>query len=262
MRLLGVPVLLYHGLMEGAAPPSPSWREGQYWVDAARFKEHLRVIRTAGVQTRSLREVWGDAGAARWPGVVLTFDDGRASDHAVAYLALQEAGLRAEFFLSTAAIGRPGFLTWAQVREMQRGGMSFQSHGHEHVDLRRLPNVELRRQLAQSKARIEERVGQAVEFLAAPLGRLDRRVLLVAAEAGFRAVCTSRARPARPETGVIDRVAVYRYTSGATLRRLVGGHPGSYALRDLRALALGAPRWVCERLRPGAAAARPVEIYP
>jgi peptidoglycan/xylan/chitin deacetylase (PgdA/CDA1 family) len=252
-------VLLYHGLTVGGAPPPAPWRERQYWVAAARFGEHLRTIRTAGVECRSLGEVWGDREAARRPGVVLTFDDGHASDHALAYPALREAGLHAEFFLNTAAIGQPGFVTWAQVVEMQQGGMSFQSHGHEHVDLLRLPTPELRRQLAESKARIEERLGRPVEFLAPPLGRLDRRVVVMAAEVGYRAVCTSRARPARPETGVIDRVAVYRLTSAATLRRLMGGHPASYLLRGLRALGLGASRWARERVRPGHAPARPAE---
>jgi hypothetical protein len=82
-----------------------------------------------------------------------------------------------------------------------------------------------------------------------------------ASEAGYRAVCTSRARPARPETGVIDRVAVYRATRAATLGRLVRGHPATYALRSLRALGLGAPRWMRERVRPRHTAAQPAESF-
>ena len=262
MRLSGIPVLLYHGLTAASAPPPAPWREGQYWVPATRFAEHLQEIRAAGMGSRPLREVWGNPGAARQSSLVLTFDDGRSSDHAAAYPALLAAGLRAEFFVNTATIGHPGFLTWAQVVELQRGGMSVQSHGHEHVDLRRLPSPELRRQLAESKTRLEERLGQPVEFLAAPFGHLNRRVLLTAAEVGYRAVCTSRARPARPETGVIDRVVVYRSTRASTLRRLLRGHPVPYALRGLRALGLGAPRWVLDRARPGSAPARPVESLP
>jgi peptidoglycan/xylan/chitin deacetylase (PgdA/CDA1 family) len=261
VRLSGVPVLLYHGLTAGSAPPPSPWREGQYWVSAPRFAAHLHAIRGAGRATHLLRNVWHGRGAPRPPGVVLTFDDGRASDHALAWPALLDAGFRAEFFLNTATIGQPGFLAWPQVLEMQRAGMSFQSHGHEHVDLRGLPARELRRQLAESKARLEERLGRPVDFLAAPFGLLDRRVVTAASEAGYRAVCTSRARPARPETGVIDRVAVYRATRAATLGRLVRGHPATYALRSLRALGLGAPRWMRERVRPRHTAAQPAESF-
>ena len=39
----------------------------------------------------------------------------------------EAAGARAEFFINTATIGQPGYLTWGQVAEMHRAGMSFQS---------------------------------------------------------------------------------------------------------------------------------------
>jgi peptidoglycan/xylan/chitin deacetylase (PgdA/CDA1 family) len=262
VRLAGVPVLLYHGLTAGGVTPSGPWQERQYWVAARRFAEHMQAIRAARLESWSLRQVWEAPDGTIGAGVALTFDDGRTSDYATAYPALAAAGLRAEFFLNTATVGRPGFLTWAQIREMQQGGMGFQSHGHEHVDLRRLPDAELRRGLVRSKASIEERLGQPVEFLAAPFGRLDGRVLLAAREAGYRAVCTSRARPARPGSGVIDRVAVYASTRARALGRLIHGHPGLYALRALRALGLGLPRWMSERVRPPRVAAQPAETYP
>jgi hypothetical protein len=49
---------------------------------------------------------------------------------------------------------------------MQRAGMAFQSHGHEHVDLSRLP-VAPSSTRCESQARLDG-LGTAVEFLVAP----------------------------------------------------------------------------------------------
>jgi peptidoglycan/xylan/chitin deacetylase (PgdA/CDA1 family) len=185
------------------------------------------------------------------PSVVLTFDDGRASDFEVAFPLLLEAGTRAEFFVNTAAIGRPGFLSWRQMAEMQARGMSFQSHGHDHVDLTPLPRRVVEWQLDESKRRLEDRLGSPVEFLAAPYGRLSRRVVEVAGQVGYRAVCTSRSWPARPGARLVDRIAIYRHTTPGEFSRLLGGHAIPYVIRAARATLLFAPKRLLLRRAPG-----------
>ncbi len=248
----GFPVLMYHGVAPSAAAAAVPPAEMKYWVLARELRAQLAEIRRAGARVTGLGEAWHSAKALDGPEppVVLTFDDGQAADYETSFPLLLEAGARADFFVNTASIGRPDFLDWGQIAEMQRAGMTFQSHSHEHVDLSRLPVRALEYQIRESKQRLEDGLGTAVEFLAAPYGLLDRRVLDVAREQGYRAVCTSRAWPARPGAPTIGRVAIHRHTRPGGFRRIVTRHPAPYLLRAIRVALIYLPKRVLLRYRP------------
>jgi peptidoglycan/xylan/chitin deacetylase (PgdA/CDA1 family) len=105
-------------------------------------------------------------------------------------------------------------------------------------------------QIRESKQQLEDRLGAAVEFLAAPYGLLDRRVLDVAREQGYRAVCSSRAWPACPGAPIIGRIAIHRHTRPSRFRRIVTCHPVPYLLRATRAGLMYLPKRVLLRYRP------------
>ena len=250
-RLSGFPVLMYHGVAPSAAAPAVPPAEMKYWVLAPELRAQLAEIHREGARVTGLGEAWHSTKALDGPEppVVLTFDDGQAADYEASFPLLLEAGARADFFVNTANIGRPGFLNWAQIAEMQRAGMSFQSHSHDHVDLSRLPARALQYQIRESRQRLEDGLGTAVEFLAAPYGLLDRRILDVAREQGYRAVCTSRAWPACPGAPAIGRIAIYRHTRPGGFRRLVTRHPVPYLLRAIRVALIYLPKRVLLRYR-------------
>ena len=251
-RLNGFPVLMYHGVAPSAAAPAVPPEELKYWVAAPELRAQLAEIRRAGARVTGLGEAWHSAKTLDGPEppVVLTFDDGQAADYEASFPLLLEAGARADFFVNTANIGRSGFLNWGQIVEMQRAGMTFQSHSHDHVDLSRLPVRALEYQIRESKQRLEDGLGTAVEFLAAPYGLLDRRVVDVAHEHGYRAVCTSRAWPACPEAFTIGRIAIHRHTRPGGFRRIVTCHPVPYLLRAIRVALIYLPKRVLLRYRP------------
>ena len=251
-RLSGFPVLMYHGVAPGTAAPAVPPAELKYWVPGPELRAQLAEIRRAGARVTGLGEAWHFATAVDGaePPVVLTFDDGRAADYEASFPLLLEAGARADFFVNTANIGRSGYLDWGQIKEMQRAGMAFQSHSHEHVDLSRLPARALEYQIRESRHRLEDGLGTAVEFLAAPYGLLDRRVLDVARAQGYRAVCTSRAWPAFPGAPTIGRIAIHRHTRPGGFRRIVTRHPVPYLLRAIREALIYLPKRVLLRYRP------------
>ena len=109
LGLGGTPVFLYHGLTLLLAPECPV-RERKYWVSAAQFREHLACIGGEGCQAVLLHELWDAANGSKRKKlpVALTFDDGNSSDYEIAFPLLLEAGLRAEFFVNTATVGRKG----------------------------------------------------------------------------------------------------------------------------------------------------------
>lgn len=247
-----IAVLIYHGITPAfGAPAAP--RERKYWIPEAVLRLQLEHIRYAGYRTAMFRELWtdrrDDGGRAA---VVLTFDDGRASDYETAFPTVLQAGARAEFFVNTATIGRRGHLTWRQMEEMQRAGMSFQSHAHDHIVLLGLSPLRLEYQLRTSKDQLEQRLGRDVRFLAAPYGLLGRRVVESAWQIGYHGVCNSQHWPAQPGARVINRVAVHAHTTPEQFAGLLGARPGAYlggfgrmALKEL------AKRFLL-KVRPGA----------
>jgi peptidoglycan/xylan/chitin deacetylase (PgdA/CDA1 family) len=249
LTLGGAPVLMYHGL-GASAPADLGEREHKYWISTGSFGWQLAMIRGRGHRVVGLYDYWAgedDQGRAPSP-VVLTFDDGRASDYEVAFPMLLASGVQAEFFINTATVGQRGYLTWTRIAEMQRAGMSFQSHAHDHVALPALPALHLSNALRISKRLIEDRVGRAVDFLAAPHGLVDRRVLDAARDAGYQAVCASRGWPARPGAAIVNRVTVLRDTTEMQFSAILARQPRAYVPAIARTL--------LDRLRQRAARAR------
>jgi peptidoglycan/xylan/chitin deacetylase (PgdA/CDA1 family) len=248
----GTPVLLYHAV--GERPLGP--RDDRYRVVPARFDAHLEAIAASGRRVVPLAEVW-KGGAS--PATTLTFDDGRESDHRLVFPRLLARGFSADFFVNPGTVGRPGFLTWAEAREMSDAGMGLQSHGYDHGTLWGLDRAALRRQLGDSRRAIEDATGRRVEFLAAPFGHLTGAIVRAALEEGYRAVCTSLSWPARPGRRTLGRVAVYGETSADELRRVLEGRVLPYARRSLRSALVYPAKRVMVALRPSSLATAPAE---
>ena len=232
LTLPGVPIFNYHGLAE-SAPKEVSLEARPYWLSPTEFRSQLAHIREKGFQVvlmGDLKDRVVDP-VSKLPAVVLTFDDGLVSDYEIAFPLLAEFDQRAVFFLNTATIGKAGYLEWSKIAEMQRNGMSFQSHSHRHVDLTVLPNLTLEAELTESKQRLEDRLGSRVDFLAAPHGVLDRRVVHRALAVGYRGVCSTRCWPARPGSAILTRVTLRRDVQIGEFHGFLTGQLWPYARR-------------------------------
>lgn len=212
-------VLMYHALTDASGACEHA--DPHYAVSAAALDRHLAMMREAGVRPSSLERLLQDP----VPGgsVALTFDDGHASNAAAAERILA-AGASADFFVNPARVGAPGYLGWTALADLARAGISIQSHGLTHRYFNELDEAELERELAESKARIEERLGRPVTLLAPPGGRMTARVAPIAERLGYRALCCSRAGvwDARRESRwAIPRLAVLNATSDAQMRRWI-----------------------------------------
>ena len=195
--------LMYHALSRGQVPPG---QDPHYTLDEARFRAQLQQVAATGGACSA--RGWLRDGERR--PVLLTFDDGHASNYALAFPALVENGMHADFFVNPGNVGKPGFASWAQLREMDAAGMSIQSHGYDHVYLTSLGRDALRERLHAARVKIEDGVGSAVTLLAPPGGRMPAGLVGIARQCGYRHVLSSRPGrvPASARTTALPRLAI------------------------------------------------------
>ncbi|HWL71424.1 MAG TPA: polysaccharide deacetylase family protein [Geminicoccus sp.] len=142
----------------------------------------------------------------------ITFDDGNESDARIALPMLQRAGVTATFFVLAGRLDKPGSLSRTQLQELARAGMAIGSHGHDHVDWTRADDTDLRRELWDSRAAIEDCLGAPVDSVSVPFGAFDARVLRLVAQAGYRHVHTSSGTLAPRQGWLVPRHTIRQDT--------------------------------------------------
>ena len=202
----GAVFLMYHEL-ETAGRPLCESEPGytRYVVGLEDFRRHVSRLRSAGARGLTVGEALAalDEGAAGGAGkdggrgdggprVVFTFDDGCETDLLFAAPILKEAGFGATFYVTVAHLGRRGYLSGPQLRELSDAGFEVGSHSMTHSYLHDLPDGRVRSEVAESKERLEQLTGRAVRHFSCPGGRWDARVSAAVREAGYESLVTSR----------------------------------------------------------------------
>jgi peptidoglycan/xylan/chitin deacetylase (PgdA/CDA1 family) len=184
------PVLMYHRL---------TTRTGEHpcSLAAGRFRGQLALLRRLGYRSVSPVAMarWlarGEASPRRV--VAITFDDGYLDTLTVALPLLQTFGFTATCYAVSGAVGgRSGWtepaplMDWPAMRAWVAAGMAIGSHSETHPDLRGLDPRRLERELAGSRARLEDGLGVPIESFAYPYNRLDAAAVRAVAAAGYAA---------------------------------------------------------------------------
>ena len=172
----GIPVLMYHSVCDDREPGiAPYYR---LVTSPARFQRQMQWLKQHGyaiVDLASALQRMQDAAPGWEKLVVVTFDDGFRDFLTGAWPVLANCGFIATVFLPTAFIGqaRRSFkgrecLTWSEVRELQHCGVRFGSHTVTHPRLHGMTWTEIRGELADSRAMMEDELQAPVRSFAYP----------------------------------------------------------------------------------------------
>jgi peptidoglycan/xylan/chitin deacetylase (PgdA/CDA1 family) len=204
----GLAILGYHKIGE---PPPGGWQTW-FYVPEEIFAGHLSYLREHGWQVIDLLTLFGGIMAPESlpeRAALLTFDDGYRSVRTVALPWLLRFGYPAVLFVPTDYIGgfngfdagyepEESLCDWEDLRELERLGVSIQSHGASHRSFSKLSLAEQEEELAQSMITLEAGLGKPVEVFAYPYGdggtepHLTGRAL---ERAGYRAACLYKGGP-------------------------------------------------------------------
>ena len=204
-------ILMYHHFVEGSGEGLNDWT-----LTRGRFREDLQWLADHGYTTISPSQL-----AAGEPlperAVMLTLDDGYASNYRIAYPLLQEFNDQAviSMIVHYTVEENPDFLTWDMCREMAQSGLvEFGSHTydnhtsgtgihHQKGESQDTYQERMFPDLQSSIDLIEENVGVEVQFFAYPHGKTESWASGFLAE-HFAVNVTPRHGPANVSWGLYD----------------------------------------------------------
>lgn len=219
--------LTFHDIAADAAAAAKG-SDPFYRIRVSEFETLVSQLRQRGYQTVSSKafRAWQQGGAALpQHAVLLTFDDGYASHFDAVVPLLVRHRFTGTFFIAVDLVGRPGYMTWEQLRKLVFLGMEIGSHGLSHRPLTEMSADALRRELDESKRLLEERLGIRVHAMSAPRGFWNRQVAKATAAAGYDTVWVSTIGTNGPETNpsALRRVVVRQPFSADRVLSMVEG---------------------------------------
>lgn len=125
------------------------------------------------------------------------------------------AGLHPIVFVAIELVGRPGYLTWDEMRELQRIGFQFESHTCSHQSLTAIKNKEgLRHEIFDAKIELERHLGRFVTGLCFPRGLFNDSIVEMAREAGYQKLYVSYPGVIDPASDIVPRNLVQSMSVG------------------------------------------------
>jgi peptidoglycan/xylan/chitin deacetylase (PgdA/CDA1 family) len=210
----GLRILFYHRVADARDPLA---------IAPRRFAGQMDLLSTHGYRVIDVADA-ADRLARGEPAdkvVALSFDDGYTDVAEHALPVLERHGFRATVFVATGVVdgtatfswyeNPPPVLSWREIVALDReSALSFEAHTITHPDLRAVDGGRAEREIAGSKAALEERLGRAVTAFCYPAGLYGERERRLVQAAGFRAATTcepgANAPPCDPLT--LRRIAV------------------------------------------------------
>jgi peptidoglycan/xylan/chitin deacetylase (PgdA/CDA1 family) len=212
-----VPVLMYHEITQGP---------NALYVPPEELEGHLKWLQDHGYHGITLKQLYGHyTRGDKIPDhpIVLTFDDGYVSFYTNAMPLLKKYGFPGTLFVITGSVGKPGVVTWDQVRAALRQGMEIGAHTVNHPDLAISGHDSVVYEVTESKRVLEEEIGQTVSFFCYPAGRYNDSVVKAVKDAGYIGAVTTKFGLAEPDQNPLlwSRVRVNQGTGPAGLGALI-----------------------------------------
>jgi len=218
-----VPILMYHAVEDAARPP----KYKHFYVLTAEFAGQMRMLKRAGYTPIGFPTLAAArAGMGRLPRrpVLLTFDDGYANLKTNVHPLLKKLGFPYTVFLVSERVGRTSdwvipdgyeatpLLTWDEIAAMQAdGGAAFEAHTATHPKLANISPAEARREMADSKDALEQKLRTPITTLCYPYGSVSEAVQDMAGELEYtQAVTTEFGRVRQDDSPLrLPRISVY-----------------------------------------------------
>ncbi|MCQ9208590.1 MAG: polysaccharide deacetylase family protein [Omnitrophica bacterium] len=183
-----VPILMYHHIDENAEASSLS-------VSSENFRQQMRFLSRRSYNVISLKDfIEIKEKKLKFPRntVVITFDDGYEDNYIAAYPLLREYNLPATIFVIVDSLGKKGYLSYAQIKEMKSSMIiDIGSHTLEGDYLPGRSKDQLKREIGLSKKKLQAALGKKIDFFCYPLGGFSPRIQEIVKKYGYSGACAT-----------------------------------------------------------------------
>lgn len=183
-----IPILMYHYIRDYSNPNDPVGENLS--VSPSQFEEQINWLKVNGYQS-VFPDFFENPKPLALKPVILTFDDGYQDAYDSAFPLLQKYQMAGMFYLIVNKIGTPGYLTWNEILEMKKAGMSFGSHTLTHPDLRNLTNANLEKEMNESKEILEQKLGREITDFCYPSGKYNDEIMKIVQSDGYKTAVTT-----------------------------------------------------------------------
>ena len=235
----------YHKVRAGDGAGGPEF----YTVSRGQLSRQLDALAARRIRCVTPAKLL-EPGAQNESGYVLSFDDATHDHYETVFPLLRERGLKAVFFIPTAKLNRPGYLSDAQLVDMARAGQTIGFHGHDHNRLDLLNDDEMRHQIGHSRLIIQGLTGETPWIFAPPGGFYNDHVREVALGFGAQLIRTMRWGHNRAlDLSAVETIPVNRYTNDEKLEKIIEARSGRFLYLGKQAMKALVPSRAYERLR-------------
>jgi len=173
-----VPILCYHQLRDFKPTDGPVGKN--YIVPVANFKAQMKLLADSGCHTilpDQLYDYLTTGKALPAKPVMITFDDTRLDQYTVGLPELNKYGFKGVFFIMTVSLGRPGYMTKEEVKQLSDQGHVIGSHTWDHHNVKQYVAADWETQIAKPSKQLETITGKPVEYFAYPFGLWNKEAI-------------------------------------------------------------------------------------
>ncbi len=163
------------------------------------FKSHVESARGMGFSFVSKLE---DLNAPKK--LLMCFDDGFRGLWNEREYFIRE-GIRPVVFIAVDLVGKSGYMTWGEIRELQRYGFVFQAHTWSHRPLTDVPENEWKHELVDAREIIEHELVHDTNLVCFPCGMHSQKIIAAAKAAGYVKLFASYPGPFCADELVVPR---------------------------------------------------------
>lgn len=214
-----VPVLCYHQIRDWK--PTDSKTAKDYIIPIAVFKAQMKMLADSGYHTilaDQLYDYLNNGTALPSKPIVLTFDDTDVDQYTIAEPTLTKYGFKGVYFVMTVSLGRPHYMSKAQVKELSDKGNDIGSHTWDHHNVKKYQGKDWEIQIDKPTKTLEEITGKNIHHFAYPFGLWNPEGIPELKKRGFKtAFILSTKRDEHDPLFTIRRIIASGYWTPKTL---------------------------------------------
>ncbi|MFH1645826.1 MAG: polysaccharide deacetylase family protein [Candidatus Omnitrophota bacterium] len=183
-----VPVLMYHKI-------DNNFMNSKLSVSPKSFEKQMRFLRKKNyniVSLDKLKMLLSSKLPIPRKTIAVTFDDGYKNNYTAAFPTLKKYSIPATVFVVTDKVGRDGYMSWDDLKEMSENNIHIGSHTVSECFLPDIKDKEqLRKEIFDSRKIIRKKLPGQAEFFGYCSGGFNEEIRNLVIEAGYKGACAT-----------------------------------------------------------------------